>query len=103
HSASTTQTHMLSLHDALPIWPGPEIARAKSVGGDFRQRNLGNAVGRLRVWNPHCPVLQIKLVLFHWSQLLEDPKTGFSDDPDDRSEEHTSELQSPDHLVCRLL
>src|SRR5258708_11346856 len=24
-------------------------------------------------------------------------------DPDHRSEEHTSELQSPDHLVCRLL
>src|SRR5258708_18379683 len=23
--------------------------------------------------------------------------------PDVRSEEHTSELQSPDHLVCRLL
>src|SRR5947208_11450249 len=23
--------------------------------------------------------------------------------PVDRSEEHTSELQSPDHLVCRLL
>src|SRR5260364_492515 len=23
--------------------------------------------------------------------------------PDHRSEEHTSELQSPDHLVCRLL
>src|SRR5258708_19810183 len=23
--------------------------------------------------------------------------------PQDRSEEHTSELQSPDHLVCRLL
>src|SRR5947208_13452678 len=25
------------------------------------------------------------------------------DRPDERSEEHTSELQSPDHLVCRLL
>src|SRR5258708_27276297 len=25
------------------------------------------------------------------------------DDGDRRSEEHTSELQSPDHLVCRLL
>src|SRR5258708_28174006 len=25
------------------------------------------------------------------------------DGPDVRSEEHTSELQSPDHLVCRLL
>src|SRR5258708_21480670 len=28
---------------------------------------------------------------------------GFSDRPAQRSEEHTSELQSPDHLVCRLL
>src|SRR5438552_9500855 len=26
-----------------------------------------------------------------------------SDRPGGRSEEHTSELQSPDHLVCRLL
>src|SRR5258708_15344562 len=26
-----------------------------------------------------------------------------SGDADKRSEEHTSELQSPDHLVCRLL
>src|SRR5258708_29764941 len=26
-----------------------------------------------------------------------------SDSRTDRSEEHTSELQSPDHLVCRLL
>src|SRR5258708_37158398 len=28
---------------------------------------------------------------------------GFSDVVHHRSEEHTSELQSPDHLVCRLL
>src|SRR5258708_27790754 len=28
---------------------------------------------------------------------------GCGDDLEDRSEEHTSELQSPDHLVCRLL
>src|SRR5258708_23985156 len=27
----------------------------------------------------------------------------FSGPPNIRSEEHTSELQSPDHLVCRLL
>src|SRR5207244_4989321 len=27
----------------------------------------------------------------------------FASLPEDRSEEHTSELQSPDHLVCRLL
>src|SRR5258708_21468937 len=34
-------------------------------------------------------------------------KTDFDQDPEKRttirSEEHTSELQSPDHLVCRLL
>src|SRR5258708_13383534 len=30
------------------------------------------------------------------------PRRG-GDDLDLRSEEHTSELQSPDHLVCRLL
>src|SRR5258708_11654653 len=29
----------------------------------------------------------VEVILFHWG----------------RSEEHTSELQSPDHLVCRLL
>src|SRR5207244_8419715 len=35
-----------------------------------------------------------------------DRPTGFShakDTLEQRSEEHTSELQSPDHLVCRLL
>src|SRR5438552_10469474 len=33
------------------------------------------------------------------------PAAGFPRRPEDaaRSEEHTSELQSPDHLVCRLL
>src|SRR5438552_14547021 len=31
-----------------------------------------------------------------------DQPLGFAPAPD-RSEEHTSELQSPDHLVCRLL
>src|SRR5258708_28745677 len=30
-------------------------------------------------------------------------RTPFWDMPSRRSEEHTSELQSPDHLVCRLL
>ena len=30
-------------------------------------------------------------------------RTDFLEDKIVRSEEHTSELQSPDHLVCRLL
>src|SRR5438552_12835658 len=37
--------------------------------------------------------------------LKDEPTTfDFGDQPyEPRSEEHTSELQSPDHLVCRLL
>src|SRR5207244_12251249 len=34
--------------------------------------------------------------------LLREGQAAFREDPV-RSEEHTSELQSPDHLVCRLL
>src|SRR5258708_27824381 len=46
-------------------------------------------------------------------EVLDDENAGIRDHPHvdrkhlrviaDRSEEHTSELQSPDHLVCRLL
>src|SRR5438552_4249269 len=36
---------------------------------------------------------------FEWRKLMDRGGIPFSD----RSEEHTSELQSPDHLVCRLL
>src|ERR1035441_10059138 len=38
-------------------------------------------------------------VLEHWIRGLEDVNVGVGD----RSEEHTSELQSLRHLVCRLL
>src|SRR5438552_13730505 len=39
--------------------------------------------------------------IFHNEQLLEIRR--WQDRLGERSEEHTSELQSPDHLVCRLL
>src|SRR5574344_3092036 len=42
----------------------------------------------LPIWQPHCPARPAVLY-------------GCCNRP--RSEEHTSELQSPDHLVCRLL
>src|SRR5207244_13574599 len=75
----------LSLHDALPIClvaAGDHLrggrAAAVVVVGRRRARvlrgELGDRVVRVRVASAHG-----------------------------RSEEHTSELQSPDHLVCRLL
>src|SRR5258708_23527389 len=42
-------------------------------------------------------VVGTSLLSFH------DPTCGGHTTHDTRSEEHTSELQSPDHLVCRLL
>src|SRR5438876_4722658 len=38
-----------------------------------------------------------------WSTIMEDLRRRESSIIVDRSEEHTSELQSPVHLVCRLL
>src|SRR5258708_11230311 len=39
----------------------------------------------------------------HGANLIQLDQNRVADFLDDRSEEHTSELQSPDHLVCRLL
>src|SRR5438552_14778777 len=69
-----TEIYTLSLHDALPI----------CLPAD----QLGHLAIELGVFLVH---------------LVPD---GAADDEGDekyRSEEHTSELQSPDHLVCRLL
>src|SRR5258708_37770443 len=63
NDTATTEIYTLSLHDALPIWPGSDRGPARTA------RQVGSAA-------------------------LGEPS---------RSEEHTSELQSPDHLVCRLL
>src|SRR5258708_17929322 len=42
-----------------------------------------------------------------WEVIAKDGYAPFVDEirksPKQRSEEHTSELQSPDHLLCRLL
>src|SRR5258708_15523490 len=45
--------------------------------------------------------IRIQLFVKPGLPFLEDNQTGLTNSC--RSEEHTSELQSPDHLVCRLL
>src|SRR5690349_24158342 len=70
----TTETYTLSLHDALPISSGVVVAQVPGATG-------------LTAYAGHVV----------WSQL--DPGTGRWQ----RSEEHTSELQSRRDLVCRLL
>src|SRR5437899_4258633 len=65
NDTATTEIYTLSLHDALPIYPG-RVA-AGPAAADVARRGHGVAAVPLR------------------------------------SEEHTSELQSLRHLVCRLL
>src|SRR5437870_10430697 len=96
-SPSHAETYTLSLHDALPIF---EIRR-----GFIAARGL-RVAGRPFV-NDRSPV--IVAAVFHPQRIenvfFQHLLVRFARDllDDGRSEEHTSELQSRGHLVCRLL
>src|SRR3989442_13447279 len=80
NDTATTEIYTLSLHDALPIsgdWP----ARRRCAFEDRRSSRAASAQYVARQFGIHFP------------------RPGV----DARSEEHTSELQSRPHLVCRLL
>src|SRR3712207_8275667 len=78
NDTATTEIYTLSLHDALPIFPVRRDEVLTGFGGEQRVAQLGRELGRLG--------------------------TARGDrDPRQRSEEHTSELQSRQYLVCRLL
>src|SRR5256885_16895713 len=74
NDTATTEIYTLSLHDALPI--------SKARRGT---RSSSSPPGSLR------------------SSTRRSSPTTSSPLPQPRSEEHTSELQSPCNLVCRLL
>src|SRR5258708_21435707 len=73
NDTATTEIYTLSLHDALPISQSCALSRGLLVG-DWFGSAFDHSTQTLDVCGRHR-----------------------------RSEEHTSELQSPDHLVCRLL
>src|SRR5207244_10810557 len=93
----------LSLHDALPIYffDGTNIVPLNSpslpivIPSIYGLKGVGfetfTADGPISYWNAYVGVGQMG---GHGN--FSDPRVGI------RSEEHTSELQSPDHLVCRL-
>src|SRR5258708_18447481 len=67
-----------------------------------------NAVGHVRK-KRNAPVGDISISPFTWMSRPANALASWSTHQSSRrhsgkrSEEHTSELQSPDHLVCRLL
>src|SRR5690348_17694608 len=77
----TTRIYTLSLHDALPI--------SERSGNQFRRMCREEFLHYLRIRE--------------WQDLRGQLRTIAADLGVTRSEEHTSELQSPVHLVCRRL
>src|SRR5947209_16917229 len=87
---ATTEFYPLSLHDALPIWA--KDSRAKRSRGR-RDRKSSRRCRR----RPPLPERASRS-----SPVSASSCSSCSARPD-RSEEHTSELQSRQYLVCRLL
>src|SRR3712207_6997229 len=81
NDTATTEIYTLSLHDALPI---SALALRPLEGAVLAQQ--AEAFERLR--DDHLQLVDVERLL---------------DEVDERSEEHTSELQSRQYLVCRLL
>src|SRR5256885_12778208 len=81
NDTATTEIYTLSLHDALPISRQTTGIRSRR-SGRFR---------RARTFIARSPFHIMFGKAVKWSKLRA------------RSEEHTSELQSPCNLVCRLL
>src|SRR5207244_8667172 len=92
---------LLSLHDALPISTPSAIAAQRSLPcvakystpavKPFQARTTKSSAVCAAVFSPSQTLVQPP------------PPVTVSMNFFTRSEEHTSELQSPDQLVCRLL
>src|SRR3712207_7834560 len=80
NDTATTEIYTLSLHDALPILTGPSLDHL-----------LDKMDGVLRKVSPLALSADLSCSFTGRLRLL------------NRSEEHTSELQSRQYLVCRLL
>src|SRR5690606_41942640 len=97
----TTESSTPSLHDALPIC-GVDDANALAM-----TRERAEALGVERIGDL-AGATDLKVVVSHEFLERADGWPGLSrayglDLPVTRSEEHTSELQSRENLVCRLL
>src|SRR5690606_40176692 len=89
HRAATTEIYTLSLHDALPI-----LAHAISSTHPTAPRRT-RSPGRRSPCSRSCSVTT--------ATPSSRNRSGRSSARRRRSEEHTSELQSRENLVCRLL
>src|SRR5690606_42083509 len=101
HASATTEFFSLSLHDALPIFTlvihakEEDIRLWKRGSFFFVIHHLNDLLTVDLCWRMFPERFHNMLHLLH--PFFSSPKG------DRRSEEHTSELQSRENLVCRLL
>src|SRR5207244_7795093 len=99
YAPSATSTSPLSLHDALPISQAPLAPHQEVVWVPMRaQGDSPMYVVAFSAAEIHAEAASDR----QWEESFA-ASQDFLRELGDRSEEHTSELQSPDHLVCRLL
>src|SRR5437016_5308287 len=102
-SSATAAIYSLSLHDALPISDACRdvigVREAFVRDTQALEQGFGHPAA-LRLPGVPLPKLPPVADQHQEGDLVE---VGQRDNPVDRSEEHTSELQSLTNLVCRLL
>src|SRR3712207_9293471 len=90
NDTATTEIYTLSLHDALPI---SRLAGERVQGRDVLVRDHEAVAGQRR------EEAGLEQAATEEHRVVARLGRG----PDQRSEEHTAELQSRQYLVCRLL
>src|SRR5690606_41875317 len=95
HVTPTTELYTLSLHDALPIFPFHY--RQCRFRADIAQPKNRSAIRDDR----HC--IAFHRIVIYFAAVFRYFPAWFRHSRRIRSEEHTSELQSREKLVCRLL
>src|SRR5205823_14537758 len=94
HDTATPVLYTLSLHDALPIL---FLNGADDIGMAVTGRTYGNTGVEIQ------EAVAVNILDDRAFAALCDERVGTRIGRRDRSEEHTSELQSLAYLVCRLL
>src|SRR3712207_7744833 len=93
NDTATTEIYTLSLHDALPIYPPPHAHATHRASGQ-----LSPACPRIAALSHREPANSRRRQPHTTAHPHQSTGTRGA-----RSEEHTSELQSRQYLVCRLL
>src|SRR3712207_8780393 len=103
NDTATTEIYTLSLHDALPISDGGDVEEETEVRGEAHAARVGEPL-RVEDHGVHRrPDLLQRARDGRYLPEGEQPRHVRERELRLRSEEHTSELQSRQYLVCRLL